>query len=62
MSQRTDTGSTQAVRRVGVATDRSATADRAVSAVYAASPFRTLPREFYGQPIRVNFDASKACT
>jgi len=37
-------------------------ADRAVSAVYAASPFRTLPREFYGQPIRVNFDASKACS
>jgi outer membrane biosynthesis protein TonB len=37
-------------------------ADRAVSAVYAAAPFRTLPHQFYGQPIRVNFDASKACS
>ena len=37
-------------------------ADRAISAVYAAAPFRTLPREFYGEPIRVNFDASKACS
>jgi outer membrane biosynthesis protein TonB len=35
---------------------------RAISAVYAASPFRSLPREFYGQSIRVNFDASKACS
>jgi outer membrane biosynthesis protein TonB len=39
-----------------------AAADRAVSAVYAAAPFRTLPREFYGQPIGVNFDAKKACS
>lgn len=37
-------------------------ADRAVSAVYAAAPFRSLPREVYGQPIRVNFDARKACS
>jgi len=47
----------------GAATPAARTAaDRAVSAVYAAAPFRTLPREFYGQPIRVNFDAGKACT
>jgi protein TonB len=47
----------------GAATPAARTAaDRAVSAVYAAAPFRTLPREFYGQPIRVNFDASKACS
>jgi outer membrane biosynthesis protein TonB len=39
-----------------------AAADRAVSAVYAAAPFRSLPREIYGQPIRVNFDAKKACS
>jgi len=40
----------------------STAADRAVSAVYAAAPFRSLPREVYGQPIRVNFDARKACS
>ena len=39
-----------------------AAAQRAVSAVYAAAPFRTLPREFYGQLIGVNFDAKKACS
>jgi outer membrane biosynthesis protein TonB len=39
-----------------------AAAQRAVSAVYAAAPFRTLPREFYGQPIGVNFDAQQACS
>jgi len=37
-------------------------ADRAISAVYAAAPFRSLPQEVYGQPIRVNFDARKACS
>ena len=38
-----------------------AAADRAVRAVYAAAPFRGLPREFYGDRIAVNFDARKAC-
>jgi outer membrane biosynthesis protein TonB len=35
--------------------------DRAVRAIYAASPFRNLPRDFYGQRVKVNFDAAKAC-
>lgn len=38
-----------------------AAADRAVRAVYAASPFRNLPREFYGQRVAVNFNAREAC-
>lgn len=36
-------------------------AERAVRAVYAAAPFRNLPREIYGNGITVNFDARKAC-
>jgi outer membrane biosynthesis protein TonB len=36
--------------------------DRAISAVYAAAPFRTLPREFYGEKIAVNFNAREACS
>ncbi|MDB5422991.1 MAG: hypothetical protein JWQ29_407 [Phenylobacterium sp.] len=39
-----------------------AAADRAVRAVYAASPFRNLPREFYGDKIAVNFNAREACS
>lgn len=39
-----------------------AAADRAVRAVYAAAPFRTLPREFYGEKIAVNFNAREACS
>ncbi|HEY3949518.1 energy transducer TonB [Phenylobacterium sp.] len=35
---------------------------RAVSAVYAAAPFRNLPQEFYGQRITVNFNAQEACS
>lgn len=38
-----------------------AAADRAVRAVFAASPFRNLPREFYGQRVKVNFIAREAC-
>jgi periplasmic protein TonB len=38
-----------------------ASADRAVRAVYAAAPFRGLPREFYGDRITVNFNAREAC-
>ena len=37
-------------------------AERAVSAVYAAAPFRSLPREFYGDKIAVNFNAREACS
>ena len=37
-------------------------ASRAVSAVYAAAPYRNLPREFYGQKISVNFNAREACS
>lgn len=39
-----------------------AAAERAVRAVYAAAPFRTLPREFYGDRIAVNFNAREACS
>jgi protein TonB len=46
----------------GAATDVArAAADRAVRAVYAASPYKTLPREFYGEKIAVNFNAREAC-
>ena len=38
-----------------------ASAERAVRAVYAAAPFRGLPREFYGDRIAVNFNAREAC-
>lgn len=38
-----------------------AAADRAVRAVFASSPFRNLPREFYGQRVKVNFIAREAC-
>jgi len=37
-------------------------ASRAVSAVYAAAPYRNLPREFYGERISVNFNAREACS
>jgi outer membrane biosynthesis protein TonB len=39
-----------------------AAADRAVRAVYAAAPFRDLPRELYGQSFKLNFDAKDACS
>jgi outer membrane biosynthesis protein TonB len=39
-----------------------AAADRAVRAVYAAAPFRNLPREFYGDKIAVNFNGREACS
>lgn len=38
-----------------------AAADRAVRAVYAASPFRNVPRDYYGQRVKVNFKAREAC-
>lgn len=39
-----------------------AAGERAVRAVYAAAPYRNLPREFYGDPIAVNFNAREACS
>ncbi len=38
-----------------------AAAERAIRAVYSASPFTTLPREFYGDQIAVTFNAAQAC-
>ncbi|MFZ5730473.1 MAG: energy transducer TonB, partial [Pseudomonadota bacterium] len=38
-----------------------AAAERAIRAVYGAAPFTTLPREFYGAPIVVSFNAAQAC-
>lgn len=38
-----------------------AAADRAVSAIFAAAPYRGLPRNLYGQRISVNFNAREAC-
>ena len=40
----------------------TAASDRAIRAVYAAAPFRGLPREFYGQRFDVNFNAAEACS
>jgi protein TonB len=39
-----------------------AAAARARSAVFAAAPFRNLPRQFYGERISVNFNAREACS
>lgn len=39
-----------------------AAAERATRAVYAAAPFRNLPRELYGQRVTVNFNAREACS
>lgn len=39
-----------------------AAAERAIRAVYAAAPFRNLPRQFYGDRIAVNFNAREACS
>lgn len=39
-----------------------AAAERAIRAVYAASPFRSLPPEFYGQRVAVRFNAREACS
>ena len=36
-------------------------AERAIRAVFAAAPFRDLPRQFYGDRIAVNFNAREAC-
>jgi outer membrane biosynthesis protein TonB len=40
----------------------AAAAVRAASAIQAAAPFRSLPREYYGQRISVNFNAREACS
>jgi outer membrane biosynthesis protein TonB len=47
--------------RGGATAVSQAAAERAVRAVYAASPFRNLPPQSYGQSISVTFDAKKAC-
>lgn len=39
-----------------------AAAERAIRAVHAASPFRSLPRDFWGERVIVNFDARQACS
>lgn len=39
-----------------------AAATRAASAVRAAAPFRNLPRDYYGQRVKVNFIAREACS
>ena len=38
-----------------------AAAERAIRAVHQAAPFSTLPRDFFGQRIAVNFNAREAC-
>lgn len=50
------------VLRGGSGAVAQAAADRAVRAVYAAAPFRDLPRQFYGERITVNFNAREACS
>ena len=52
---------TSEIRSVKTGVSQAA-AERAVRAVYAAAPFRTLPREFYGDKIAVNFNAREACS
>jgi outer membrane biosynthesis protein TonB len=51
---------TQVVRGQGGVAE--AAAARARSAVFAAAPFRSLPRAFYGERISVNFNAREACS
>jgi periplasmic protein TonB len=38
-----------------------AAAERAIRAVHQAAPFSTLPRDFLGQRVAVNFNAREAC-
>lgn len=39
-----------------------AASDRAIRALFAASPFTYLPSELYGQKIALNFNAKQACS
>lgn len=39
-----------------------AAAERAVRAVYAAAPFRSLPRDFHGDRVNMKFQAREACS
>ena len=48
--------------RAGQGGVAQAAAERATRAVYAAQPFQNLPRQLYGQPIAVNFNAREACS
>jgi outer membrane biosynthesis protein TonB len=55
-------GDVRALTRSAPTDVARAAADRAVRAVYAAAPFRNLPRELYGQSFKLNFDARDACS
>lgn len=50
------------IRGGGASGVAQAAAERATRAVYAAAPFRNLPRDLYGQRIAVNFNAREACS
>lgn len=50
------------IRSGGAGGVGQAAAERATRAVYAAAPFRNLPRDLYGQRIAVNFNAREACS
>jgi hypothetical protein len=50
------------IRAGGAGGVGQAAAERATRAVYAAAPFRNLPRDLYGQRIAVNFNAREACS
>lgn len=52
---------TSQVRQGGTSPVARTAAERAERAVYAASPFRGLSRDYYGQRIAVNFNAREAC-
>jgi len=52
---------TSEVRQGGNSPVARTAAERAERAVYAASPFRGLSRDYYGQRIAVNFNAREAC-
>jgi outer membrane biosynthesis protein TonB len=39
-----------------------AASDRAIRALFAASPFAYLPSDLYGQKIALNFNAKQACS
>lgn len=52
---------TSEIRQGGNSAVARTSAERAERAVYAASPFRGLSRDYYGQRIAVNFNAREAC-
>ena len=50
------------IGRVSTGADGRLVVDSELFDVYAAAPFRNLPREFYGERISVNFNAREACS